>query len=301
MEQRFYSNGKLLITGEYLVLDGASALAVPTKFGQDMVVAQGSGRAFQWKSHDHDGTLWFEDVIRFDEVLSPKPEHSIRGTLINILHEAYRLNPAMLDSNGYKISTSLTFPRFWGLGTSSTLINNIAAWQSVDAFVLLHNSFGGSGYDIACAQHPSPVLYKLKDGRPHVTPVAFNPPFAQHLYFVYLNRKQSSKAAIAAYHNNSPQGLQEAIAQADQLTSTILTTDNPGVFARALQSHESLLSSILEMQTVGEAFFPDFDGVTKSLGGWGGDFILAMSRENPTEYFAQKGFLTVIPYTEMVL
>ena len=32
--QTFYSNGKLLITGEYVVLDGAKALALPTKFGQ---------------------------------------------------------------------------------------------------------------------------------------------------------------------------------------------------------------------------------------------------------------------------
>jgi mevalonate kinase len=28
----FYSNGKLLLTGEYLVLDGAKSLALPTKF-----------------------------------------------------------------------------------------------------------------------------------------------------------------------------------------------------------------------------------------------------------------------------
>jgi len=33
-----YSNGKLLLTGEYLVLEGATALAVPTKFGQDLKV-----------------------------------------------------------------------------------------------------------------------------------------------------------------------------------------------------------------------------------------------------------------------
>ena len=39
--QTFYSNGKLLITGEYVVLDGAKALALPTKFGQSLVVKQG--------------------------------------------------------------------------------------------------------------------------------------------------------------------------------------------------------------------------------------------------------------------
>ena len=36
MKKTFYSNGKLLITGEYVVLDGAKALALPTKYGQNL-------------------------------------------------------------------------------------------------------------------------------------------------------------------------------------------------------------------------------------------------------------------------
>ena len=302
MEKRFYSNGKLLLTGEYLVLDGATALAVPTKFGQDMVVSPGDNDQIKWRSVDHDATVWFEGVLPFAEIKDPGTvEHSVRGVLINILHEAYKLNNKLLEGNGYEISTHLSFPRFWGLGTSSTLINNIAAWLSIDPFVLLKNSFGGSGYDIACAQHPTPILYRIENGLPVVKEVAFNPPFAHHLYFVYLNRKQSSKAAIASYHNNSRQGLQDSIGAVDQMTQTLLSTENPGVFARTLEKHEALLSSILEMQTVAEAFFPDFDGVVKSLGGWGGDFVLAMAKKDPADYFREKGFETVIPYREMVL
>jgi mevalonate kinase len=38
MKETFYSNGKLLITGEYLVLDGATAFALPTKIGQNLIV-----------------------------------------------------------------------------------------------------------------------------------------------------------------------------------------------------------------------------------------------------------------------
>ena len=40
MEKTYYSNGKLLLTGEYVVLDGAEALAVPTRFGQNLTVKQ---------------------------------------------------------------------------------------------------------------------------------------------------------------------------------------------------------------------------------------------------------------------
>ena len=45
--QTFYSNGKLLLTGEYVVLDGAKALAVPTRFGQNLIVKKGNNRSFE--------------------------------------------------------------------------------------------------------------------------------------------------------------------------------------------------------------------------------------------------------------
>jgi hypothetical protein len=62
------------------------------------------------------------------------------------------------------ISTQLTFPRQWGLGTS-TLIN-IAQWTQINAFTLLKSSFGGSGYDIACAQNDEPIIYQIVDQEP---------------------------------------------------------------------------------------------------------------------------------------
>ena len=47
-----------------------------------------------------------------------------------------------MDQEGYNIETHLTFPRLWGLGTSSTLINSIGDWLDIDAFELLQKSFG---------------------------------------------------------------------------------------------------------------------------------------------------------------
>ena len=61
------------------------------------------------------------------------------------------------------------------------------------------------------------------------------------------------------------------------------------------------MSNILEVATIREALFPDFDGVIKSLGAWGGDFVLSISKEDPTDYFKKKGFGTVIPYGKMIL
>jgi len=61
------------------------------------------------------------------------------------------------------------------------------------------------------------------------------------------------------------------------------------------------LSNILELETIKEIAFPDFNGVVKSLGAWGGDFIMAVSKENPTAYFVNKGYETILTYDEMIL
>lgn len=304
MKQTFYSNGKLFITGEYVVLDGAKAFALPTKYGQDLTVAHRKNREINWTSFDSDGSVWFEGTIGFDELRTEKNPHeaeSVRTTLVGILREACKLNPEMIGGDGYEIETRLTFPKYWGLGTSSTLINNIAQWLKIDAFQLLFNSFGGSGYDIACAQNDSPIIYRLADGKPIVKKVDFDPPFADHLYFVYLNRKQSSKAAIAAYYHNRTDDLQIKIAALNKITEKVLAAQNAGMFARAIENHESILSDIIQMKTVKESFFADFDGAMKSLGGWGGDFILAVAHDDPTAYFKEKGFEVVIGYRDMIL
>lgn len=302
MKKSFYSNGKLLITAEYVVLDGAKAFALPTKFGQYLHVDPGENSEIKWTSYDKDGSIWFEETLSFEAIKQhTSKEDSVKNTLIEILHAAYLMNPAFInDGEGYHITTTLTFPKYWGLGTSSTLINNLAQWLAIDAFKLLQNSFGGSGYDIACAQINSPITYQLIDGKPIVNAVHFNPAFLDHLYFVYLNRKQSSKKAIAAYYKRQ-NALDKIIPAINTITDAVLNSNDLNTFAGELEKHEIMLSHLLETETAKETLFYDFKGVIKSLGAWGGDFVLAISKDNPTAYFQEKGFETIIPYQEMIL
>jgi mevalonate kinase len=304
MKKTFYSNGKLLITGEYLVLDGAKAFALPTKKGQNLIIEEGNNKEIIWKSYDADGSIWFEDTLLFSDIskeVNPETE-SVKTTLTTILHEAFKLKPDfILNSDGYTITTELGFPKSWGLGTSSTLINNIAQWLQIDAFTLLKNSFGGSGYDIACAQNNTPIVYHLEHGNPVVEKVTFNPEFTQNLYFVYLNKKQSSKTAIAAYNMNKKNNLPRTIAVNDVITSEVLNAATIQSFASAIHKHEVQMSRILKTPTIKESLFPDFNGVIKSLGAWGGDFVMAIATENPRDYFISKGYQTIIPYDEMIL
>jgi mevalonate kinase len=304
MKKTFYSNGKLLITGEYLVLDGAKAFALPTKRGQNLIIEQGGNKEIIWKSYDYDRSVWFEDTLLFTDIVDEvqTKNESVKATLKIILHEAFKLNPDfILNSEGYTITTELGFPKSWGLGTSSTLINNIAQWLQIDAFTLLKNSFGGSGYDIASAQNDTPIVYHLEQGNPTVEKVSFNPDFTDNLYFVYLNKKQSSKSAIAAYNMNKKNNLPRTIALNDTITSEVLNATTIQSFAAAIQKHEVQMSIVLETQTIKESLFPDFNGVIKSLGAWGGDFVMAIATENPSDYFISKGYETIIPFKEIIL
>jgi mevalonate kinase len=304
LKKTFYSNGKLLITGEYLVLDGAKAFALPTKFGQNLIVESGDNKIISWKSYDADSSIWFEDTIAFSSIIKKEQfdnSKTIKNTLIEILHEAYLMNANFItNSKGYAITTQLSFPKNWGLGTSSTLINNIAQWIEIDAYELLKRSFGGSGYDIACAQNDSAILYQLINEKPIVVQINFNPIFTDKIYFVYLNKKQNSKSAIATYYNNQTNS-GELIPVINEITTVVTTADNAKVFANALHKHEIEMSNILEMQTIKEALFDGFNGTIKSLGAWGGDFVMVVSKENPTAYFKSKGYEISIPFKEMIL
>ena len=169
--------------------------------------------------------------------------------------------------------------------------------------MLLHclkTGFGGSGYDIACAQNNSAIIYQLENNIPTITPIDFKPNFSDKIYFVYLNKKQNSRTAIANYYSKQT-NIQKVIPIINKITNTVIHASEAKTFALALKEHEIELSNILESQTIQEAIFSDFDGVIKSLGAWGGDFVLSISKEDPTSYFKEKGFETVIPYKDMIL
>jgi len=301
LKKTFYSNGKLFLMGEYTVLDGALAFAVPTKSGQSLEVAGIADNIVKWKSLDADGAVWLEVEVSIEDIISNNQSAASAeaNTLIKILHEAHTANPEILTS-GFEVTTKLTFPRNWGLGTSSTLINNVAQWFGIDAYALLANTFGGSGYDIACAQNYTPILYRIENGAVEVTPVSFNPDFIDNIWFVYLNQKQNSRDAIAAYKQRQFDK-HMLVSRINILVTQLATAQDMQSFASALEKQEALLGGVLGIAPVQEKLFPDFKGIVKSLGAWGGDFVMAVTEENPVGYFKEKGYETVVAWREMIL
>lgn len=303
LDKTFYSNGKLLLTAEYLVLDGAKALALPTKYGQDLIVKKIDSPILIWESFDENNKLWFNCKLELPNlnIVPSQIENKITKTLVQILKEAQKLNSEFLtQKEGYHVKTNLSFPINWGLGSSSTLINNIAQWANINAFELLNTSFGGSGYDIACAQNNKPILYQLTDKKPSFKSVDFNPSFKEQLYFVHLNKKQNSREGIKKYREYK--GKVFAFAEdISLLTNEILKSKSITDFEKIIIEHEKIIATIIKQKSIQQQLFSDYFGQTKSLGAWGGDFILATGNDDTPIYFKQKGFNTVINYQDIIL
>ena len=291
-----------MLTGEYVVLDGALSLALPTQYGQCLIIKPIAENKISWKSLDDKGNVWFEEIFSFQNGILKlvNDENEISNRLFQILQIAKQLNTDFLNgSKGFKVESRLSFPREWGLGSSSTLINNIASWAKVDAFKLLELTFGGSGFDIACAQNDSAITYQLQENKRNICKVEFNTEFKECLYFIYLNKKQNSREGIERYKKNTS-NLSNEISEISSITSRIIDCKLLSEFESLINQHEAIISNIINQLPVKERLFKDFKGSIKSLGAWGGDFILTTSKENPTDYFKSKGFQTIIPYSQMI-
>jgi mevalonate kinase len=300
--QTFYSHGKLLLSAEYAVLDGALALALPTKFGQSLTVESTPKNTILWKSISCEGSIWFEAEFILDTALkiSSKNTSTIAVRLVQILNALQQLNPSLFETQkGYELTSTLEFPENWGLGSSSTLINNLAQWAQVDAFELLELTFGGSGFDIACAQDDSGILYQLKSGKPTLKPVVFSPPFLDALFFFHRNQKQNSRDGIAAYKTQTAHKTLDFTAL-NTLTLELLNCSDLKTFEALLEQHEGFISKLIQQPPLKDVF-PDYEGAIKSLGAWGGDFFLATGNTKTMAYFKSKGYSTIVPFSEMIL
>ena len=318
----YQSHGKFLLTGEYLVLKGALALAIPLKLGQTLSVKTRHGTSLQWDANNPNGP-WFSVTLNKKNIEiidcndQPKAEK-----LVQIMKAVRELNPDAFN-DGLHFETHLDFDPNWGLGSSSTLIANLARWAKVDPYELLKLTFGGSGYDIACATAEGPIYYQLSTTEsalrqaqgpkvvepvetptPTVEPINFTPPFADHLYFVYQGQKQSSSKEVKAFlEKTNPVDLQKDIEAVSEISRAIPKCQNLEEFGLLMQCHERIIARCIGQEPV-QKRFPDFEGVLKSLGAWGGDFILAATdwtEDQVKDYFKRKSLEVIFGYKEMVL
>jgi len=297
IKKTFYGHGKLLITAEYYVLAGAKALAVPCKQGQSLVFEENNSSLLSWQSFDFQGNCWFSGEFELDPLKEIGGTPTGVGTkLLQILQATRTLNPDFLRQGG-QVQTHLEFDRKWGLGSSSTLISNLAEWAQINPFELLENTFGGSGYDLSCASAQGPIHFQRNGFSPKVTPVEFNPPFAQQLFFVYQNNKQNSGSEIDKTKHLAFKDKEKINA----LTEAITSCENQAKFNALLAEHEELVGHYLKRIPIQKQLFNDFKGQIKSLGAWGGDFMLVSGDKEADLYFKTKGYSIFYPFEALVL
>jgi len=297
----FKSNGKILLSSEYLVMDGAKSIALPAKLTQDLSVSKCDENSIEWQSFDKNGNLWYEErfIVVNNNLVSQGEENIISEKIISLFNHISKTNK-LKSILGNKFITKLNFEKEWGLGSSSTFINNLAKWANVDPYKLLFSTFKGSGYDIACCDVNYPIIYNKIENSINVKKVNFNPPFLEHLFLIYLGKKQNTQTSIENYLKISFDK-KYVIEKINFITNEFIHCADLNYFEELVEEHESIISKVISIDPIQKSTFNDYcDGKIKSLGSWGGDFILVTSREeNNLDYFKKKGFKNIFPLSEI--
>ncbi len=298
-----------MLSGEYAVLNGAKALAFPTSgYGQSLSIIENMQSGHRWVSFDPNGK-WFEVLFSPDfHRITKTTNHSQAVVIQQLLLFIKKHKPQLFETSLF-FKTKLDFNRQWGFGSSSSLIALLSKWSGVPAFDLLDISFGGSGYDVAVAMENKAILYQLSEQALSNSPVYrhrypvwqnidFQLPFADNVFLIYRNIKQNSRNEIKKYRQKPANAKQ--VAAITRISEALAVCKHLDEFEHLIEQHEQIISTILQRPTIQNELFNDYQGKIKSLGAWGGDFILATRQEAPA-YFKAKGLDTIINLKDLLI
>lgn len=305
MPRRLYARGKLLLTAEYVVLEGALAVALPVTFGQILQIEENEEKAdgrISWLAYEK-GEEWFRAVFSDDLSIVEASHDKIGAALSHVLSMARILSGQKKLFQNSRIVTDTDYPRAWGLGSSSTLVALVAQYSGTNPYILQAGTFGGSGYDVACAFASGPIFYRrVSMANPEVKQANLPAIMQRWLYFVYSGRKQSSADEVARFKNLPATDKASAVSSISKLSERLTAIASFQELASLLTEHEEIIGRLIQKEPI-QHQFPDFNGVLKSLGAWGGDFFLActeMPKEEVVLYFENRGFGPVFSYNDLI-
>jgi mevalonate kinase len=304
-KKAYFSHGKLLLSGEFLVLEGATALAVPLKTGQHLNVFEGNDPALlKWVSK-HKKHQWFECTYHLRELEIIDSTDKARAEFIRkILISGIKNNHLFSNElEGKSVEAVLDFNPSWGWGSSSTLISNIAFWSGTNPFDLFFDTQEGSGYDIACARASSPILYTMNGNSPSITEVKLKKAVTPYIYFVYLGHKQSTADGIRLYRQSRVFDKMD-IQSISEISLEMVKATNLEDFNALIKEHERIIGKVIQKRSVKQELFADFPGEVKSLGTWGGDFVMMTFEGDEQElkaYLKPKKLDKLFSYREIAI
>jgi len=177
----------------------------------------------------------------------------------------------------------------------------MARWAEVNPLDLHFMVSEGSGYDVACAISEGPITYKLKDHSPQYSHISFNPPFRDQIWFAWLGNKQATASHLAEVAGRLSPNF-EAVHQFSQLTLEMMNASTLEEFRGVMDRHEEALSPLLGMDPISERF-KKLPGSVKSLGAWGGDFIMIATKTDKPDLLKnlnKYGIRTLYNYNDLV-
>jgi mevalonate kinase len=300
----FFSRGKLLLSGEYLVLRGALSLAVPLKLGQTLKVTESPNKGFlSWESYEKE-RLWFSATFETPGMsVTETSDKIIADRLRQILVAVQQLVRGFFQTqSGKLVKIYSDFNLNWGLGSSSALISNIAAWAGANPYELHKLISNGSGYDVVCSREEGPIFFQRTGEYYKKQKVDFNPVFRDKIFFIYLGRKQDSAASVEAFTGGIEEPEKES-ALISKLGYKMAEASELGEFEQAVKDHEKVMASILNKKPLMETRFRDFEGTVKSLGAWGGDFAMVTWKKSGSEllnYLNSKNIDLVFTFDQLI-
>ncbi|SDB89321.1 GYDIA family GHMP kinase [Williamwhitmania taraxaci] len=300
----FKAHGKLLLSGEYLVLSGAEALAIPLKFGQELSVSEGPINQITWISKSPTG-IWFSATFKENsqiiEASSEKSAQFVSGIILAI--NSLRSN-FFQQFIGKTITITADFNMSWGLGSSSSLIGLLAQLAAVDPLTLHRMVSNGSGYDAVAAVSSGAFLYNLRNGVATITPTTLSPVFSHGVYFAYLGKKEDSQAGVSRFLRSEKVWPSGMIDEISTISYSMAHAESIPHLCQLMERHEEIISEVLGIKPLKQLRFNDFEGSVKSLGAWGGDFAMFCS-SLPTNqvysYIAAKGLTPIFRFNDITL
>jgi len=297
----YRANGKLLLTGEYLVLHGAKAIALPLNVGQSLTVSEGNrSDSFIWEAL-YNGQVWFSCELSPTDFSIINTSHHEKAEILSQIFKSIRnLNPVFHPKAGIQFETVLESNPEWGFGSSSTLISLLSQWSGVDPFILNERIFKGSGFDIACATSDGPIYYVRN--KP-TAPILLDYPFADQLFLLYSGQKKKTSSEVNKYLKEKQVSVQ-LVDEISTLSNEFADCRDQKEFNRLIILHEQLVGGLIGKTPVKSEYFPDFDGEIKSLGAWGGDFYLISTKlpfSETKKYFENTGLTTIFRWDDLIL
>jgi len=280
----YFATGKVMLTGEYLVMNGFDCIALPSKLGQwmhvwDFETPQGSPDFIIYQAKDINDNVWFETKIILPnfEIMDPAQVENIQvDRLVGILKMADV--EFWQEGKSYRIETQLEFERVWGLGSSSTLVKLFADFLHLDPLNIQFEIFGGSGYDVAIAQLQKPMVYSLTPDNSNWKYWKLDKSLTENWHVVFYGEKMDSRSSVSAVQDALNDIAEDDFytAQFDKILEMSKSATDIISLESSLEMYQMLLAQALFMPTTYDllGIKPVNKGLCKWLGAWGGDMIL---------------------------